>query len=194
MGKYPVTQEQWEAVMGNNPSHFTGAKRPVEQVSWDEVVEFCRRLNEKLRRNGANPLLPLPGGEYRLPSEAEWEYVCRAGTTTPFHFGETLTPELANYDRKYNGTTEVGKFPPNAFGLYDIHGNVWEWCEDTYSSDAYSKHQDDNPIYRGSGSLRVGRGGSWNSVAEDCRSACRSYWHPDPRGNRVGFRLLRSAP
>ncbi|TAG86585.1 MAG: hypothetical protein EAZ18_25495, partial [Oscillatoriales cyanobacterium] len=131
MGKYEVTQAQYQAVMGNNPSRFKGAKRPVEQVSWNEAVEFCRKLTQKT------------GKSYRLPSEAEWEYACRAGTTTPFYFGDTITPDLVNYDGNYpygaapkglyrQQTTDVGSFPPNSFGLYDMHGNVWEWCSDKY--------------------------------------------------------------
>ncbi len=131
MGKYPITQEQYQEVMGDNPSNFKGDDLPVEQVSWDDAKEFCRRLSEKT------------GREYRLPTEAEWEYACRAGTTTPFHFGETITDKLANYrassnyadeaSGKYRQTTiAVGSFPPNAFGLHDMHGNVWEWCEDDW--------------------------------------------------------------
>jgi formylglycine-generating enzyme required for sulfatase activity len=124
LGKFPVTQAQYEAVMGTNPSNVKGAKRPVEQVSWNDAVAFCQRLSEKL------------GTQYRLPSEAEWEYACRAGTKTPFYFGETLTSDLANYNGtqtyasepkgKYREqTTDVGDFSPNGFGLYDMHGNVW---------------------------------------------------------------------
>jgi len=133
MSKYPVTQAQWQAVIGNNPSNFKGKNRPVEEVSWDDAVTFCQKLSE------------LTEKDYHLPSEAQWEYACRAGTTTPFYFGETITTDLANY---YDGssyasgpegvdrdeTTEVGIFPPNAFGIYDMHGNVWEWCADIYSS------------------------------------------------------------
>ena len=127
MGQYEVTQEQWQVVMENNPSNFQGAKLPVEKVSWNDAVEFCKRLSKKT------------GKTYRLPSQAEWEYACRAGTKTPFYFGETITPDLVNYNgnnpyasaakglyRKQ--TTDVGNFSPNAFGLYDMHGNVWEWC------------------------------------------------------------------
>ena len=141
MGKFPVTQEQYQAIMGENPSCFKGEKRPVEKVSWDNAVEFCGKISQRT------------GKTYRLPSEAEWEYACRAGTTTPFYFGETISTELANYrgtDWNYEGrlypgnygngskgefreqTTDVGSFPPNAFGLYDMHGNVWEWCEDSW--------------------------------------------------------------
>ncbi|TAF50831.1 MAG: tetratricopeptide repeat protein, partial [Oscillatoriales cyanobacterium] len=131
LGKYAITQEQWQAVMGNNPSGFKGEKRPVENVSWNDAVSFCQKLSEKT------------GKTYRLPSEAEWEYACRAGTTTAFHFGETITPDLVNYDgnNPYGSapkglyrqeTTPVGSFPPNGFGLYDMHGNVWEWCADPW--------------------------------------------------------------
>ena len=131
LGKYAVTQAQYQAVMGANLSRFTenGANRPVEKVSWQEAVAFCEKLSQQTGRT------------YRLPSEAEWEYACRAGTTTPFHFGATMTTDLANYNGNYTygdgpkgmyleRTTEVGSFPPNAFGLYDMHGNVWEWCAD----------------------------------------------------------------
>jgi len=131
MGKYPITQAQWIAVMDNNPSYFKGDNRPVEKVSWHDGVEFCKRLFDKT------------GKAYRLPSESEWEYACRAGTTTPFYFGETITTDLANYNgtRTYASgpkgvyrkeTNDVGSFPPNAFGLYDMHGNVWEWCADLW--------------------------------------------------------------
>ena len=133
MGKYAVTQGQWEAVMGNNPSYFKGASRPVEQVSWYDATKFCQKLSQ------------ITGKKYSLPSESQWEYACRAGTTTPFYFGETITPELVNYRGSYTyadapkgiyreETTNVGIFPPNAFGLYDMHGNVWEWCADEWHS------------------------------------------------------------
>ncbi len=121
MGKYPITQAQWQAVMGNNPSHFKrfwfkrSKNRPVEMVSWLDVVDFCRRLSEKV------------GKDYRLPSEAEWEYGCRAGSITAYCWGDVITTELANYNYSVGDTTDVGKYPPNAFGLYDMHGNVWEW-------------------------------------------------------------------
>jgi formylglycine-generating enzyme required for sulfatase activity len=131
MGKYEVTQAQYQAIMGNNPSNFKGEKRPVEQVSWNDAVKFCEELSKKT------------GRAYRLPSEAEWEYAARAGTDTPFHFGETITTDLANYNGNFTyasapkgeyrkETTDVGIFPPNSFGLYDMCGNVWEWCLDKY--------------------------------------------------------------
>ncbi|MDE5108321.1 MAG: SUMF1/EgtB/PvdO family nonheme iron enzyme, partial [Trichodesmium sp. St17_bin3_1_1] len=133
MGKYVVTQQQWQAIMGNDPSRFQGKNRPVETVSWNNATKFCQKLSKKT------------GRDYRLPSEAEWEYACRAGTTTPFYFGETITGELANYEASETyadeqkgeyrkQTTPVGQFPPNAFGLYDMHGNVYEWCQDVWDS------------------------------------------------------------
>ncbi len=121
MGKYEVTQEQWEAVMGNNPSETKGAKLPVTDVSWEDCQEFIKKLNAKTN------------GGYRLPTEAEWEYACRAGTTTAYSFGDKITPKDANYwDSKIGKSVAVGSYKPNAFGLYDMHGNVWEWCEDWY--------------------------------------------------------------
>ncbi|MFM7364652.1 MAG: SUMF1/EgtB/PvdO family nonheme iron enzyme, partial [Cuspidothrix sp.] len=131
MGKYPLTQAQYQAILGKNPSSFKGNNRPVETVSWDDAVAFCQKLSQKTGKN------------YQLPSEAQWEYACRAGTTTPFYFGETITTDLVNYNGDYpygnapkgeyrQQTTNVGSFPPNAFGLYDMHGNVWEWCEDDW--------------------------------------------------------------
>lgn len=131
MSKFPITQAQWVMVMGDNPSHFKGEDLPVECVSWHDAMEFCRRLSEQT------------GHIYALPSEAQWEYACRAGTTTPFHFGNTITPNQANYDGNctYGSgpqgeyrrrTTPVGMFPPNDWGLHDMHGNVWEWCLDKW--------------------------------------------------------------
>jgi len=185
-----VTQKQWQAVMGNNPSHFKNDENcPVEQVSWDDVQEFIRKLNEK---EGTD--------KYRLPSEAEWEYACRAGTITPFYFGKCLSTDQANYDGNYplegcpNGifrekTVPVGSFPANAWGLYDMHGNVWEWVADIYSNEGVYIGEQTDPIYTGSGSRRVNRGGSWRSSAQLCRSARRLSNSPVSRGNDLGFRL-----
>ncbi|MBE9220555.1 formylglycine-generating enzyme family protein [Dolichospermum flos-aquae] len=195
MGKFVVTQEQYQQIMGNNPSSFSGAKRPVEQVSWNDAVEFCQKLSQKT------------GREYRLPSEAEWEYACRAGTTTPFHFGETITTELANYDGtdtyasepkgKYlERTTDVGSFPPNAFGLYDMHGNVWEWCQDDWHDNYIDAPKDGGAWTSQSGNIKLLRGGSWVYDPQDCRSASRDVNYGDVRGYiyvNIGFRVVCGA-
>ncbi len=178
-GKYPITQAQWEAVMGNdpsyfNPSYFKGEKRPVEQVSWYDAVEFCEKLSQ------------TTGKTYRLLSEAEWEYACRAGTTTPFHFGETITPELVNYNG--NESTDVGSFPPNAFGLYDMHGNVWEWCSDKWL-DNYDGAPTDGSSWESGNNYRMGRGGWWGNDLKNCRSAVRSYDSPIYGELFNGFRV-----
>jgi formylglycine-generating enzyme required for sulfatase activity len=191
LGKYPITQRQWQAVMGNNPARFKGDNRPVECVSWKDVVEFCQRLSEKT------------GKTYRLPSEAEWEYACRAGTTTPFYFGETITTDLVNYDgnspyasaptgiyRKQ--TTEVGIFPPNAFGLYDMHGNVWEWCADPWHENYKGAPTDGSVWQEGADKgLFALRGGSWLSYAGRSRAAYRCRGEPTNRGDGLGARLAR---
>ena len=200
MGKYPVTQEQWRVVAGLpklerdlNPhdSRYEGSwyehrRRPVACVSWWEAVEFCARLSRRTRK------------EYRLPTEIEWEYACRAGTTTPFHFGKTLTSDLANYKgwetyasefsyaSELKGewleeTIDVGSFPANAFGLYDMHGNVEEWC-----LNSWDVNYEDGP----SSDFMLLRGGSYNSPPVDCRSACRNYELPDYCSNEVGFRVV----
>lgn len=195
LGKYQVTQALWEAIMGTNPSNFKGANRPVEQVSWNEAVGFCQKLSEKI------------GKDYRLPSEAEWEYACRAGTTTPFYFGQTITPEIANYNGTStygNGpkgedrqqTTEVGSFPPNAFGLYDMHGNVWEWCQDHWHENFSGAPTNGSAwIEGGDNSRRVFRGGSWLNNPGLCRSASRSSFNPALlRDYLVGFRVALVAP
>lgn len=188
MGKYPVTQEQYQAVMGNNPSNFKGAKRPVENVNWNEAVEFCRKLSQKT------------GKTYRLPSEAEWEYACRAGTTTPFYFGDTIKPDLVNYDgnNPYGAapkglyrkqTTDVGSFPPNPFGLYDMHGNVWELCSDRWHDNYNGAPTDGSSWETGTNNNRVLRGGSWGSNAVNCRCANRSYNSAVIRWMDRGFRV-----
>ena len=192
MGMYPVTQALYAAIMGTNPSHFKGGKLPVENVTWQQAVEFCRRLSQ------------ITGRNYRLPSEAEWEYACRAGTQTPFYFGETITPELVNYHGNHpygkaakglsrGDATEVGIFPPNAFGLYDMHGNVWEWCSDRWHKDYNGAPTDGSSWETGTvDDMRVIRGGSWDNYAVNCRSANRNR---DDAGNRVdviGFRVVVS--
>jgi uncharacterized protein (TIGR02996 family) len=188
LGIHAVTQAQWQAVMGNNPSYFKGKKRPVEMVSWDDCQAFCTKLSER------------DGKRYGLPSEAEWEYACRAGTTTPFHFGETISTDQANYNGNYpydkgtkgvyrRRTTSAGSFPPNAWGLFDMHGNVWEWCQDEYRSyeDLNTKGvlDTENIDY----SARVLRGGSWNNSAWSCRAAHRNGSAPGDRYDYIGFRV-----
>ncbi|MFZ4641188.1 MAG: formylglycine-generating enzyme family protein, partial [Nodosilinea sp.] len=194
MGKYPVTQAQWRATMGNNPASFKGDNRPVEQVSWNEAMEFCDRLSQKL------------GQPYTLPSEAQWEYACRAGTTTSFYFGETITTDLANYDGNHTygagpkgiyreETTDVGRFPPNGFGLYDMHGNVWEWCLDHWHP-SYEGAPDDGSVWvtGGNSDVRVLRGGSWFYDPRDCRCAYRLDDVPDYRLFVIGFRVVSVPP
>jgi formylglycine-generating enzyme required for sulfatase activity len=200
MGKYPVTQAQWRAIastakididLETDPSNFKGDDLPVERVSWYNAVEFCKRLSRETKR------------EYRLPSEAEWEYACRAGTTTAFHFGETITGDLANYKATetyadepkgeyWQKTTTVGYFQvANDFGLYDMHGNVWEWCEDDYHYNYEGAPTDGSAwISKGTNTTKILRGGSWFGLPYYCRSAFRDF--PDPRGNynNCGFRVV----
>ncbi|MFZ4464055.1 MAG: SUMF1/EgtB/PvdO family nonheme iron enzyme [Bacteroidales bacterium] len=189
IGKYEVTQKQWQFIMGSNPSSFKGDNLPVENVSWSDVQEFIQKLNQKT------------GKTYRLPTEAEWEYACRAGTSTPFNTGNNLTTSQANYDGNYPynnnpkgeyraKTMPVGSFAPNAWGLYDMHGNVWEWCNDWYGD--YNSGSQSNPQGASSGSYRVYRGGGWGDFARLCRSADRNYDAPGNRYSRIGFRLVLS--
>jgi formylglycine-generating enzyme required for sulfatase activity len=217
MGKTPVTQDQWRVVvtqvgkivrdLNSDPSRFKGGNRPVEQVSWYDAVEWCARLSK------------LTGKEYRLPSEAEWEYACRGGTTTPFAFGEALTTDLANYDGNYTvaeeakgqyreETTPVASFPPNGFGLYDCHGNVWEWCFDPFHHNYQGAPGDgrvwdetvtDNRYQKPSANLKVLlkesdkryvlRGGSWGSFPIDCRCAFRDHYSRGFFDYFLGFRV-----
>ncbi|MBE9182958.1 formylglycine-generating enzyme family protein [Oculatella sp. LEGE 06141] len=182
MSKYPITQSQWASVsrlpkvrrdLEPAPSHFNGVNHPVESISWLEAVEFCDRLSNHT------------GRRYQLPSEAQWEYACRAGTQTPFHTGETITSSLANYVGTYPYQTEakglyrqttvpVGSFSPNAFGLYDMHGNVWEWCSDRYAGNAQ---------------IRSIRGGSWLDKPANMRSASRSGYAATSLNRIIGFRV-----
>jgi formylglycine-generating enzyme required for sulfatase activity len=204
IGKFPVTQAQWRAIaslpqvnreLNPDPSRFNGSDRPVETILWEEAVEFCDRLSAYTNR------------EYRLPSEAEWEYACRGGTTTPFHFGETITTDLANYNGNSiygNGvkgvyrseTTPVGSFEvANAFGLYDMHGNVWEWCADHWHDNYIDAPSDGSAwIEGGDRNLRVIRGGSWIDGPWNCRSAYRNRYVLDDRSDYLGFRVVCSVP
>ncbi|MBR8839317.1 MAG: SUMF1/EgtB/PvdO family nonheme iron enzyme [Stigonema ocellatum SAG 48.90 = DSM 106950] len=230
MGKYPVTQAQWRVIaalprvnrdLDPDPSRFKGDNRPVESVSWYDAVEFCARLSRKT------------GREYRLPSEAEWEYACRAGTTTPFHFGETITDKLANYHANVTfadepkgeyreQTTPVGNFPPNAFGLYDMHGNILEWCADAWHenyqgapvdgsewsdndnqkeegigtriSNLWNRIRGNPEIAKNENDYRLLRGGSWDHNPENCRSAFRNRNAPDDVVAYIGFRVVCVPP
>jgi eukaryotic-like serine/threonine-protein kinase len=179
MGKYEVTQAKWEAVMGNNPSNFKGEALPVEQVSWSDAQEFIKKLNAK-----------NDGYTYRLPTEAEWEYACRAGTTGDYA-GEL--DKMAWYKNNSDSRTHpVGEKQPNDWGLYDMHGNVWEWCSDWYDSEYYGRSSGVDPKGPSSGSLRVKRGGSWFYDAAYCRSAYRSRSAPVGRFSSYGLRLVRT--
>jgi formylglycine-generating enzyme required for sulfatase activity len=209
MGKYPITQAQWKAIavlpqvdqqLDPDPSYFKGSDRPVEKISWYDAVEFCDRLSHQT------------GRKYRLPSEAEWEYACRAGTTTPFHFGETISTDLANYNGNHTYRTgskgiHRGETMPsgsfgvaNAFGLYDMHGNVWEWCADRWHPNYQSAPSDGstwinnhNQNKSDSQNYRLLRGGSWNLLPGFCRSAVRSFNYPGSLNYSFGFRLVCTA-
>jgi uncharacterized protein (TIGR02996 family) len=189
LGVYPVTQAQWQTVLGNNPSQFQGENLPVEQVSWHDSQEFCAKL------------APRDGRRYELPTEAEWEYACRAGTTTPFHFGEVLNGIQANcngyypYGTKEKGpslerTTAVGSYRANTFGLHDMHGTVWEWCQDWYAADVSVTREVENPVQGEKGEEHgcVVRGGSWFSYAGGCRAARRLWYAPALRNPYLGCR------
>ena len=180
MGKYAVTQEQWKAVMGKNPSDTKGAKLPVTNVSWEDCQEFIKKLNG------------ITKCKYRLPTEAEWEYACRAGTKTAYSFGDKITPKDANYDDSGIGKPiEVGSYKPNTFGLYDMHGNVWEWCEDWKVN--YPKGAVIDPKGPAKGEYRVLRGGSFVNYVSFARSSYRCDFTPSTRYNYDGFRLARTA-
>ena len=188
LGKHPVTQTQWERVMGDNPSHFRGANRPVECVSWDEVTSFCEKLTELEREAGRLPA----GMAYQLPTEAEWEYACRAETKTAFSFGDSLTSDQANIRGGPGETTDVGKYPANPWGFYDMHGNVFEWTADWFEK--FTSVAVSDPVGPAVGSDRVLRGGSWDSAAFLARSALRDRYGPARSLNSLGFRLsLRPA-
>lgn len=200
MSKYPVTQKQWRAVaalgkvyidLESDPSYFKGDNLPVERVSWNDAQEFCARLSRMANKT------------YRLPSEAEWEYACRGGTTTPFYCGETISTDLANYNGNYTygqgqkgqfreKTTEVGIFPANPFGLYDMCGNVWEWCEDGWHENYINPPIDGSAWTSLSSEDKLLRGGSWGDAPSYCRSACRYNYNPDRSYSYLGFRLVVS--
>ncbi|MCL2244796.1 MAG: formylglycine-generating enzyme family protein [Treponema sp.] len=216
MGKYEVTQEHYQAVTGVNPSYFSSSpasgevqeRRPVEWVTWYDAVEFCNKLSEQ---EGLTPAYTITGriptsgypitaatvtwnheaNGYRLPTEAEWEYACRAGTTTAYNTGDTISNNTGWYNSNSGSKThEVGLKPPNAWGLYDMHGNVWEWCWDWYAS--YSSGAQTDPVGAASGDYCVDRGGSWNLSASYVRSAFRYYYAPSDRAFSIGFRVVRN--
>ena len=182
LSKFTVTQEQYQAVMGSNPSMFKGKDNPVEAVSWDDAQAFCKKLTEQTKQ------------AVRLPTEAEWEFSCRAGTTTTYYSGDTEADlgRVAWYiDNSKNTTHPVGQKEPNKFGLYDMHGNVWQWCQDRYSEDYYGKSEAENPAGPVQGIYRLLRGGSWYLNPIFCRSANRSRVKPDGGRNLViGFRIV----
>ena len=202
MGKYPVTQAEWQTIMGNNPSRFKGARRPVEQVSWDDCQEFLRKLNANPPQSPLNhpPQSPLnQGGSqggwvFRLPSEAEWEYACRAGTRTAYSFGDDPAHlgDYAWYWKNSGGETHpVGERLPNAWGLHNMHGNVWEWCADSWH-DNYNGAPTDGSVWGNLSDKKANvlRGGSWSNLTASCRSARRGNISPVNRYDYLGVRVL----
>jgi uncharacterized protein (TIGR02996 family) len=198
LGVYPVTQRQYAAVVGNHPSHFVAPEgspeHPVEMVTWENARSFC----EQLSRREAEV---LAGRVYTLPTEAQWEHACRAGTLTPFFFGDTVSSDRANFDGRHpygqvrpgaylGRTSAVGAYPANSFGIYDTHGNVWEWCADYYDERYYARGNRRDPTGPRSGNRVSARGGSWASHGSICRSATRDYWYgPNYCRDNIGFRL-----
>jgi formylglycine-generating enzyme required for sulfatase activity len=207
MGKYEVTQREYREMMGANPSQFKGDDLPVENVTWFEAVRYC---NARSVREGLTPAYSIRGQTvsrnrnatgYRLPTEAEWEYACRAGTTDPFSTGANITTDQANYYGTYpyenlprgeyrQKTVPVRSFEPNPWGLYNVHGNVWEWCWDRYGN--YGNGDQTDPAGPSSGAYRVYRGGGWNDFGRHLRSAYRAASPPANRAGNLGFRLVRS--
>jgi formylglycine-generating enzyme required for sulfatase activity len=187
MGKYPITQTQYQAVMGNNPARFKGEGKPVEQVSWHDATEFCSRLSKEV------------GECYILPTSSQWEYACRAGTTTQFYLGDNISIKDVNFDddstESFKETTCVGTFPPNAFGLYDMHGNVWEWCLDTWHKSYHNAPADGSAWMSTVHNIprRIIRGGSWSCSSWYCRSACFTFSHPKDLSDDFGFRIVSRA-
>ena len=193
MGKFLITQGQWKAIMGKlPPCQFKGDNLPVERVSWADAQTFCQHLSKKAGRN------------YSLPSETQWEYACRAGTSTPFSFGETLTVEVANFNGEhtfrneprgfyFHSTSDGGKFPPNSFGLYDMHGNLWEWCADNWLDDYTSSPRDGSAYQHKDNRYGVARGGSWHEPPGLCRSAARLRVIQSDADEFMGFRVVCDA-
>jgi formylglycine-generating enzyme required for sulfatase activity len=190
MGKFLITQAQWKVIMGNlPPCRFKGDNLPAERVSWEEAQKFCQRLSKKTGRN------------YQLPSETQWEYACRAGTNTPFSFGDTLIIEVANFNGEhtfrdeprgfyFHSTNEGGKFPTNAFGLHDMNGNLWEWCADNWLDDYSSSPSDGSSYQKKDSRHRAARGGSWHEPPELCRSAARLRVLQSDAEESIGFRVV----
>jgi formylglycine-generating enzyme len=188
LGVYPVTQAQYLAVAGRNPSRFTAANdggldHPVEMVTWDDAVAFCRLLSDRHEERSA-------GRTYRLPTEAEWEYACRAGTATAFGHGATFTAGQGTFDAAKEGTTPVTRFPASAWGLHDTHGNVWEWCADWYHEGYYRASPLRDPPGPSEGKLKVLRGGGWRNQAAACRAAYRNALAPHQKDSATGFRVV----
>jgi formylglycine-generating enzyme required for sulfatase activity len=219
VGKYEVTQKEYRELMGSNPSNAQGDNLPIEQVTWFEAVAYC---NARSAKEGLTPAYAIHGNTvtwnrtadgYRLPTEAEWEYACRAGTTTPFNTENSITTAQANYYGSYpymiesnyftqekletkpgeyrQKTVAVGSFAPNKWGLFDMHGNVWEWCWDLYGE--YGTAAQTDPQGAASGTLRINRGGGWNDFAKHLRSAYRAAAFPSHSSFNIGFRLARNA-
>jgi formylglycine-generating enzyme required for sulfatase activity len=198
MSKFPTTQAQWRYVanlpkvnieLNPEPSFFKGLHLPVESVSWYEAVEFCKRISVLYRQT------------FRLPSEAEWEYACRAGTTTSFHFGDISADSFGNFDSSYflmshqkgiwrKTTTEIETFPPNAFGLYDMHGNVGEWCQDDWHENYEGAPTDGSSWLKENSHSKIVRGGSWYDLPSFCKSSSRSEFDPNRTNNLIGFRVV----
>jgi len=194
MSKYPITQEQWTVIMKSNPSRFKGSRKPVDKVTWHQSQTYCKILSQRFQK------------KFRLPSEGEWEYACRAGTNSEFYCGQTIISSIANYDSRYsykqemitdfiNETTEVGLFPPNGFGLYDMCGNVWEWCQDSWHDNYENAPTNEKPwinstLFSAKEKKRVRRGGSWRNKASYCRSSSRSCFDADSADITLGFRIV----
>lgn len=196
MGAYEVTQEEYETVMGKNPSFHSASgngklyvdgldtrRFPVENVSWEDATEFCSKLSRKENKS------------YDLPTEAEWEFACRAGSRAAYSFGDTISQQKASYGYEVKRPAKVGSYPPpNDWRLFDMHGNVWEWCKDWYKSDYYAESPPRDPLGPASGTSRVLRGGSFVYDACDCRSAARSHNQPGSRNDGSGFRVVCRVP